>query len=65
MLSSMDQFSLAAHLFYAHGGVPEVAWDIAGELLAEGMDPREAFVKVGDFGSRIHRATEALANRST
>lgn len=63
----MDQFSLAAHLLSTHGGYPEVAWDVAGEILTEGADPREVFVKASTSGfeARMNQAHEALARRSS
>lgn len=60
---TMDQFSIASALLSTHGGVPEIAWDVAGEILAEGADLREVFVKVSTNGyeARIQAHEDALA----
>lgn len=56
----MDQFSLASALLEAHGGYREVAWKVAGELIAEGVSPEHIFFNLMDdsITARVSAAHE-------
>jgi hypothetical protein len=54
------QFAIATALLNGHGGRPEVAWDLAGELISEGVELRALFIGMADIESRMNVANAAV-----